>query len=454
VLYAGRMVETGATAAVLNTARHPYTKGLLAALPRPDLARLSSIPGSLPDMLVADTGCNFRPRCAFAAAGCERKQTLQGAFHRASCWRAAALLHAPWPSDPSPPAPSPRPTTPLMQASNLTRRFTAGGGLSRLFGRSGGEVLAVDNLSLAINVGEIVGLVGESGCGKSTLGRLLLRLLPADGGSLAFSGAPVATSPDAAFRRAAQIVFQNPDTSLNPRQTIGTILRRPLHRFGLAHGAAATREVARLLGLVRLPNGYAQRYPHQLSGGEKQRIGIARALASRPRFLVCDEAVAALDVSVQAAILNLLRDLRDELGVAYLFISHDIGVIAHIADRVAVMYRGSLVEEGAVDDVLRPPYHPYTELLLRSVPIIGTIRQPPPPAETSAATAIPACKFAARCPRRLGPICDSVAPPWQSVERGHQIRCHIPLPVLATIPPWLPIHRLELSTSAQATYST
>jgi peptide/nickel transport system ATP-binding protein len=449
VLYAGRMVETGATAAVLNNARHPYTKGLLAALPRPDLAhagRLSPIPGGLPDLLLPDPGCNFRPRCAFAVPGCERPQTRHGDFHQASCWRAAALLHAPWPSDRPPPPTPPRPATPVIQATGLTRRFTAGGSL---FGGTAGQVLAVDDLSLTINVGEILGLVGESGCGKSTLARLLLRLVPADSGSLTFSAAPVGDPPNTAFRRAAQIVFQNPDTSLNPRQTIATILRRPLHRFGLARGAAATREIARLLALVRLPSSYAERYPHQLSGGEKQRVGIARALASRPSFVVCDEAVSALDVSVQAAILNLLRDLRDELGVAYLFISHDIGVIAHIADRVAVMYRGSLVEEGAVDDILRPPYHPYTELLLRSVPIIGTSRQPTPPVEPSASqTVTHACKFAPRCPRRLGPICDSTQPPWQSLDRGHRIRCHIPLPVLAAIPPWLPIHRLE------STYST
>ena len=171
-------------------------------------------------------------------------------------------------------------------------------------------------------------------------------------------------------------MFQNPDTSLNPRQTVGTILVAPMRWFASPRvNAEVAAEVDRLLDLVRLPRSYAQRYPHQLSGGEKQRVGIARALASRPEFLVCDEAVSALDVSVQAAVLNLLRDLRDELGVAYLFISHDIGVIAHIADRVAVMYRGSIVEEGPVDDVLHPPYHPYTELLLSSVPLIGKRRR-------------------------------------------------------------------------------
>jgi peptide/nickel transport system ATP-binding protein len=333
----------------------------------------------------------------------------------------------------------------LLRAEGLSRRFATGGVFQRLSGRAGRGVLAVDDVSLAIHAGEIVGLVGESGCGKSTLGRLLLRLVAADSGTLRFDGDDIGLQPNPAFRRRAQIVFQNPDTSLNPRQSVETILRRPLHRFDPTRGEPVTREVARLLDLVRLPAAYAHRYPHQLSGGEKQRVGIARALATRPDFLVCDEAVSALDVSVQAAVLNLLADLRDELGMAYLFISHDIGVIAHIADRVAVMYRGSLVEEGAVRDVLRPPYHPYTELLLRSVPIIGTRRgiageTRPIEAPDDGSTPASGCKFAGRCSRKLGPICDSAEPPWQAVDRGHRIRCHIPVASLAGVPPWLPVH--------------
>jgi len=220
---------------------------------------------------------------------------------------------------------------------------------------------------------------------------------------------------------------------------VGMILGRAVRWFAIASiDAEVSAEVDRLLDLVRLPRSYAQRYPHQLSGGEKQRVGIARALASRPRFLVCDEAVSALDVSVQAAVLNLLRDLRDELGVAYLFISHDIGVIAHIADRVAVMYQGTIVEEGAVGDVLQPPYHPYTELLLSSVPLIGKRRAAA--ASTQAARPVAmggGCKFADRCTRRVGPICDSVPPPVQQAGPGHGIRCHIPLPELAAVPHWL-----------------
>ena len=458
VLYAGRVVETGPAARVLDHPHHPYTKGLLAALPRPDLEteRLSPIAGGLPDLVVADPGCNFRPRCPFVVAECEQPQMLLGAEHQTRCHRVADVAVLPWRPGPAVAelpaggrrrAPASSLTGPLLRATGLRRRFATGGLLRRAFGRADRGILAVDDVSIAIRTGEIVGLVGESGCGKSTLGRLLLRLVSADAGTLQFDNAVIPARPSTGFRRRAQIVFQNPDTALNPRQTVGAILRRPLQRFGLARGDAGTREIARLLELVRLPTSHADRYPHQLSGGEKQRVGIARALASQPDFLVCDEAVSALDVSVQAAVLNLLRDLRDELGLAYLFISHDIGVIAHIADRVIVMYRGTLVEEGNVRDVLRPPYHPYTELLLSSVPIIGKHRGGVPTERSSEraelATDAAGCRFAARCARKAGTICDTVAPPWQEAEQGHRIRCHIPLAALRDIAPWQRVHSRE-----------
>ena len=452
VLYAGRLAESGPAADVLHGSRHPYTKGLLAALPRPDqphAGRLVPIPGGLPDLTQPDPGCNFRDRCAFVDPGCAAPQVLVGQLHRVRCHRVEALLGVSWPVTGT--AAEPRASAspvPLLAAAGMTRRFGGPGMIGRMLGRPGTGVLAVDDVSVAVGRGEILGLVGESGSGKSTLGRLLLRLQRADAGTLRFDGAAIADRPGDQFRRRAQIVFQNPDTALNPRQTIGKILSRPLSRFGLAKGRAAqAAEIARLLALVRLPSSYAARYPHQLSGGEKQRVGIARALASRPDFLVCDEAVSALDVSVQAAVLNLLRDLRDALGVAYLFISHDIGVIAHIADRVAVMYRGTLVEEGPTDDVLHPPYHPYTELLLRSVPVIGGARQARL-AGPEAGVDDPACKFAGRCPRKIGSVCDTVPPPVQVAGPDHRIRCHIPLPELAAVPSWLPVRSAKVFSPA------
>ena len=290
-----------------------------------------------------------------------------------------------------------------------------------------GDVQAVDGTTFHIADGEIMGLAGESGCGKSTLGRLLLRLIPADAGSVRFEGSEVPAEPGPDFRSRAQIVFQNPDSSLNPRKTVAEIIRRPIVLFGIAKGRAADAEVDRLLELVRLSPAYRDRFPHQLSGGEKQRVGIARALASRPNFVVCDEAVSALDVSVQAAVLNLLEELRARLGVAYLFISHDIGVIAHVADRIAVMYRGRIVEEGPVEAIFRSPGHPYTQALLDCEPALipsGTGRLPVIAGEVPRPGGR-GCDFAGRC-RHVEARCQGSAAPWQVLhsDRGHYTRCH------------------------------
>jgi peptide/nickel transport system ATP-binding protein len=429
VLYAGRLVERAPAGALFDDPRHPYTRGLLGSLPRPDdgHSRLTPIPGAFPDLTQPPVGCIFADRCAQAEARCASPQPMRDLGGRsARCWQAetpVAALAAPTVTLGPRPVSSDRP---LLVARDVTKVFRLGGP----FARNKVQVNAVDHVSIELKPREVLGLVGESGCGKSTLGRCVLRLIEPDGATLRLHGHDLLAARGRRLRhlrKNAQMVFQNPDSSLNPRKTVRQILRRPLILHGIAQGKAADQRVEALLALVRLPPHYAERYAHQLSGGEKQRVSIARALATEPKLIVLDEPTSALDVSVQAAILNLLSDLRDELGIAYLLISHDMAVIGHLADRIAVMYRGALVELGPAEGVLRPPYHPYTGALLSAVPIVGSrwraaerIRLP----GGVIGGAPTGCRFSDRCPRRIGPVCDTT-PPLATVGPDHTIRCHL-----------------------------
>ena len=444
VLYAGQMVEQGPTADVLARPLHPYSKGLLAAVPRLDTnrSRLASIPGRLPDLRMVMAGCRFQPRCPFAVEDCAKPQALRPMEGRAvRCHRAGDLGGTAWPvpaeeRDGARPPPSPRSGPPVVDASGLAKTFTLSRGLSAVAFEGWRpryrptRIRAVDDVTLTVGAGEVVGLVGESGSGKSTLGRLILRLQEPDRGTIRIAGEDVTRVPQSALgpmRRTAQIVFQNADSSLNPRKTVAEIIGRPLRRFAILPAGEVAARVKALLDLVRLPAHYAERYPHQMSGGEKQRVGIARALATGPGFIVCDEPVSALDVSVQAAIVNLLADLRDDLGVAYLFISHDISVVAHLADRIAVMYRGRIVEEGLANEVSQQPLHPYTEALLSAVPSVeGPPRQRIRLAAEPRSSQVVAtgCVFAGRCHRRVGDICDREAPPVRRASPTHSSACH------------------------------
>jgi oligopeptide transport system ATP-binding protein len=319
----------------------------------------------------------------------------------------------------------------LVEVDGLTKHFPITQGI--LFQRVVGAVQAVDGLSFTIKRGETLGLVGESGCGKTTAGRTLLGLYPATEGRVQIDGHDVrkATGREMmAIRRKAQMIFQDPYASLNPRWTVNAIISEPLRVHRLVRSdKERSRRVRELLEMVGMSGRYVNRFPHEFSGGQRQRIGIARALASDPLFLVCDEPISALDVSIQAQVVNLLEDLQDRLNLTYLFIAHDLSMVRHICDRVAVMYLGKMVELAPRDELYDHPLHPYTQALLSAVPVpdpklarqrrrivlTGDVPSPTNPP--------PGCRFHTRCPMAQ-PHCAEIVPEWREVKPGHWVACH------------------------------
>ncbi len=469
VMYAGELVEKGPINDLFAQPAHPYTRGLLCCIPRltDDLSysQLWSIRGRVPPPAERSADrCIFQPRCDWAFDRCSISHPELEVItpeHQSRCFLGKETLKHPYDHYTrgkrrilavSENGAAERPEETLSKLENVRIYYEQqSSSLKSLFGM--GEkhyVKAVDNVSLRIRKGSTVGIVGESGCGKSTLVKGLIGLERLTDGQAQLMGLDISdpvSRRDLKLIKELQMVFQNPDSTLNPSFSIGKQIGRPIRRFKTGKGAAVRQEVERLLRAVKLAAYYYDRYPRQLSGGEKQRVGIARALASNPNMVICDEPVSALDVSVQAAVLNLLNDIKGEFGTTLIFIAHDLSVVRFISDYIAVMYLGQIVEFGPVDQIYPPPYHPYTEALLSSVPV------PDPQAKRrqirlsgdvpSALNPPSGCRFHTRCPRRelapdKGAICALQAPPWQKGKGEHRIFCHIPIEQLAAMEPVVP----------------
>lgn len=451
VLYGGEVMESGPVEQIYTQPQHPYTAGLLASLPRhtdESETRLSTISGVAPSLAERPSACVFAPRCPVAEEKCHTEKpplerTPQGRIIRCWRWQEIAdgdIIPRNKPQGVNVPAPPRRDY--VLNASNVFKFFGKRNLFDRLTGKKFQPVRAVDDVSITINERSTLGLVGESGSGKSTLARAIVALDPADRGDIELCGMDI---PHGIHQRSQdalanlRMVFQNPNDALNPYQTVGYALHRTLTKL---RGKSMTREqmdarVIELLESVRLTREYADRYPGELSGGEKQRVAIAAAFAANPALVVADEPTSSLDVSVQAVILNLLKDLRAKEGASYLLISHDLDVIAYLSDWIAVMYLGQIVEEGPTENVYNIPSHPYTEALVSAIPI-------PDPAQRGAAIRLEGdvpsardvptgCRFHTRCPRKIGAICEEEIPPWQDAGDGHAIRCHIPVDELIAL---------------------
>ncbi|GGA40512.1 ABC transporter ATP-binding protein [Pelagibacterium lentulum] len=443
VMYLGRIVEQGPAAEVLANPKHPYTRGLLASMPRLDgdfNRPLRAIPGMVPAPANRPSGCPFRTRCDIARAGiCDThvpEAVTVGTDHSAACHALGEFA-----SQFALPATALQPAAvatnvstakalPLLRVERLTKVFPIRKGFLE---RTVGHVRAVSEVSFTIARGETLGLVGESGCGKSTLARTLVGLHRADGGTITFEAEDgpidIHTAKGAiarTLRRDMRMVFQDPTGSLNPRMRVRDIIGEVLEVNTTMSRAEIYTRVEALLGEVGLSPDYATRYPHAFSGGQRQRIAIARALASNPRLVIADEAVSALDVSVQTQIINLMKRLQENLGLTYLFVSHDLGVIANVSDRVAVMYAGRIVEMGATEAIFHTPCHPYTEALLAAIPGKGRRMNPSLRIEghaPSGGATERGCAFAVRC-RYASTQCRSSVPVLRPTGSGQVVACH------------------------------
>ena len=452
VMYSGEAVETGPVAEVFDRMRHPYTQGLFRSIPLPGADKttrpLIAIPGNFPLPHERPPGCNFGPRCGYFEKGrCDAADIPMRSVsptHASRCLRYEEIDWKALPPATTGAAPVP-PGDVTLRAQDLRKYYSVGS--NALFGGDTRVVKANETVSFEAREAETLAIVGESGCGKSTLAKVLLGLETATAGEVTLGNLEIGALPiekrDTRTVASIQMVFQNPFDTLNPSHSVGAQIVRVLEKFRIGNSQAEREEkMLELLDLVRLPRAFARRMPRQLSGGQKQRIGIARAFAGTPKVVVADEPVSALDVSVQAAVTDLLTEIQRTSRTTMLFISHDLSIVRYIADRVMVMYLGHVVETGATEQVFEPPYHPYTEALLSAAPIADTAVK-----KTrillagdipSAMNPPPGCPFQTRCPRKaLAPagLCETEVPPMRRLAEGHAVKCHLPDAVLAAMEP-------------------
>jgi len=499
IMYAGSIVESGPVEQLFTDPQHPYTAGLIASIPDVALSsdptttddrgrRLDIIEGAMPSLYGKTTECKYADRCPNATDECRQGHPDLKAVNNereVACYRHEDIEEfdyeyehgertLPWHHSQGEALTNEiSDNETLVNIENLNKHFSTGGFLSKIL--DGPSVRAVDGIDLTIKEGETLSLVGESGCGKSTAARAILQLLEPTSGTVQYGDLDVTEASDEALRTLrsdAQMIFQDPQSSLNPRRTVRNTVARGMKLHSTTDNANLTERVAQLITEIGLSEEHLERYPNELSGGQQQRVGIARALAVEPEFIVADEPVSGLDVSVQAKLLNLLADLQDDLGLAYLFISHDLSVVRFASDNVAVMYLGKIVEYGSVEEVFNPPYHPYTEALLSAIPGLTSpessttadstpsreVQQVPPDSqkhdsgesssgdeigetvsspsqETDASRIIlegdvpdpsnipSGCRFHPRCPRKIGTVCEEQTP--HTYGEGHQIKCHL-----------------------------
>jgi oligopeptide/dipeptide ABC transporter ATP-binding protein len=445
VMYAGKKAESAATFDLFSQMRHPYTQALLNAVPKIEESdyRLLSIPGLPPDLSTELVGCRFADRCLYVTSKCREVDppieiAKDSRRHEFACFN--PILGARVSSEERVIAQHMdlRQAPVLMELRDVVKLYPVrSNGLIR---RKTGNVHAISDVSLVIRQGETFGLVGESGCGKTTTGKVMVGLETPTSGTLLFEGEDLRKFKGEKrryARRNIQMMFQDPYSSLNPRQRVGSILEEPLEIQGEGSSKQRKARVLELLNQVGLSSSALIRYPHEFSGGQRQRIGLARAIALKPKLLIADEPVSALDVSIQAQILNLIKDLQNELGLSLLMISHDLGVVRYMADTVGVMYLGKLVEVGPSDEIYRNPCHPYTRGLLDSVPKPFATEEPEDvqikiQGELPSSVSPPSgCRFRTRCPRAQE-ICANEEPPFRQFGADHSAACHFPLrtPVL------------------------